>query len=617
MDSATALVGLDADQRAAVTSTAKPLAIIASAGSGKTTVLTRRIAYRVLTGDADAAHVLALTFTRQAAGELRRRLRRFDLRSQIETGTFHAVALRLMRDRALARHEAEPQLAPDRTRLLRETLTHMKLAVPAHAAAADLDWCRARRIGPDEYYNASRAARRRSTVPASRFAEFATEYRQLKRRRGVVDFDDLLEGALAAMSDPAFGRIVQWRFRHFFVDEAQDLNPLQHAVLEAWRAGRPDLCLVGDPRQAIYGWNGADPTLLAQVERSYPGVTVIALTSNYRSSPQVVRAAAGVLAANGVTDDTLSQQPDGPAVSVVACADEADEALAITRVAADHARHHGASGVAVLARTNDQLGPISEALTQSGFAVDHGSRRSPLDRAVAEALRLQNRELLAAWAEDNSTHENPARRAVAEAADRYLSSAEAGGFRLWIEIHQPFDEFESATTDAITVTTFHAAKGREWPTVILAGVEAGLVPHASAVSDAQLAEEARLLYVAITRAAQHLVLTYPEQRRGALVQESPWLGAVRRSGRADRAAPMPAELRRRAPLADPIQPWKIWRSTIARRSGLSEQAVCSDATLHSMCEQPPTTAGELAQRLGVTPSAAARLPLPPGVEAWR
>ena len=219
-----------------------------------------------------------MTFTRDAAGELRRRLRRLDIHESIEAGTFHSIALRLLRDRALTRNESMPSLAPDRTRLVRECLKELRLELDAYPAMTDIDWARARRIAPADYERESRAARRRGVVPPGRFVELAGAYERLKRRRGVVDFDDLLDLNLRAVeTDEAFRSLVHWRFRHFFVDEAQDLNPLQHALLEAWRGGRADICLVGDPRQAIYGWNGSDHTTMTEVERVYPGVTVISL----------------------------------------------------------------------------------------------------------------------------------------------------------------------------------------------------------------------------------------------------------------------------------------------------------------------------------------------------
>src|SRR6478609_4648863 len=199
MDRDAVLRGLDAEQLAAVTCPSNPLAIIAAAGSGKTTVLTRRIAYRIVTGEATAAHTLAVTFTREAAGELRRRLRALELREHIEGGTFHAIALRLLRDRALARHETAPRLAVDRLRLVRECLTEVRLDASPSGAMADLDWARARLVAPERYEEASRRERR-SAIPPSRFVDLATAYERLKRRRGVVDFDDLLERTLRAMT---------------------------------------------------------------------------------------------------------------------------------------------------------------------------------------------------------------------------------------------------------------------------------------------------------------------------------------------------------------------------------------------------------------------------------
>ena len=283
-------------------------------GSGKTTVLTRRIAYRIESGQAEPRHIAALTFTRDAAGELRRRLRRLDIHESIEAGTFHSIALRLLRDRAVTRNESMPSLAPDRQRLVRECLKELRLELDPYPAMTDIDWARARRIEPADYERQSRAARRRGVVPPGRFVELAAAYERLKRRRGVVDFDDLLDLNLRAVAtDEAFRALVHWRFRHFFVDEAQDLNPLQHALLEAWRGGRADICLVGDPRQAIYGWNGSDHTTMTEVERVYPGVTVISLKTNYRCSPQVVSAGAAALSASGQVDDTASNRAGRPA----------------------------------------------------------------------------------------------------------------------------------------------------------------------------------------------------------------------------------------------------------------------------------------------------------------
>ena len=312
-----ALAGLDQQQRAAVMSDAAPLAIVAAAGSGKTRVLTRRIARRLADGSADARHVLAITFTRDAAGELRKRLRRLDIAEPIETGTFHAIALRLLRDRAIANDTAAPAVANDRFRLAREAISDAHMRFDAAGALADLDWARARRVHRNDFSSANREVRRKPNLNPDQFAKFVAAYDTVKRRRGVVDFDDLLEHLLAAMvNDPQFAAAVQWRFRHLFVDEAQDLNPLQFALLDQWRGGRPDICLVGDPRQAIYGWNGADPTLLDSIEQHLPGITILRLTGNYRCSPQVVRAGSAALSTIAMPDDTHSLRDEGAQVTV-------------------------------------------------------------------------------------------------------------------------------------------------------------------------------------------------------------------------------------------------------------------------------------------------------------
>ena len=613
------LVGLDANQRRAVESDAAPLAIVASAGSGKTTVLTRRIAYRIERGTAEPRHIAALTFTRDAAGELRRRLRRLDVHESIEAGTFHSIALRLLRDRAITRNESMPSLAPDRVRLVRECLKELRLELDPYPAMTDIDWARARRIDPADYERQSRASRRRGVVPSGRFVDLAAAYERLKKRRGVVDFDDLLDLNLRAVeTDEAFCSLVHWRFRHFFVDEAQDLNPLQHALLEAWRGNRPDICLVGDPRQAIYGWNGSDHTTMTEVERVYPGVTVISLTTNYRCSPQVVSAGAAALSASGQSDDTASNRPDGTPLRIESYATAEAEAAAITAFVRAALQRHNSSGIAILARTNDQLIPIENALSNAEIATQRAVGRSPLELALSAAYRTTSRDALALWADEQFTQHDPIRRRVAEEVDRFLTSQEPGAFRSWVDSRSPFDDLDVDEGDgAISLLTFHGAKGREWPVVVVAGAEDGLIPHSSALSDAQKAEEARLLYVAITRAVDHLLITRAETRRGSPTRPSPWLEAVAGTIADDRpVAPPPRPTGTR--VVDPLADLKAWRRQVARGASVGELTICSDSVLRSLLDKPPTTTDELAARLGLTPFAAAKLrPLPQSLGSER
>ncbi len=604
------LSGLDAQQRDAVSTDAAPLAILAAAGSGKTTVLTRRIARRIGDGSADPRHILAITFTRDAAGELRRRLRRLDVRDPIETGTFHAVALRLLRDRALTRGVGAPVVANDRLRLMREAIGDTKVRCDAHGALADLDWARARLVHRNQFSIANRELRRKANLTSEQFARIAESYDVVKRRRGVIDFDDLLEGLLAEMrNDQGFAEIVRWRFRHLFIDEAQDLNPLQFELLHQLRGDRTDICLVGDPRQAIYGWNGADPTLLDNIERHLPGITIVRLTGNYRCSPEIVRVGTAALGVIGMADDTESRRDDGRQLVVRHCADESDETINVTGLVRSFTQRYGNRQVAVLARTNDQLPPIAAALAAAGIAVERSGGTSHLDRCIAEACRSSNRELLAAWAENvwESGDTDPVRHRVAEEVDRYLSSNEPGGLRNWIEARQPFDDLIGDESDgAVSLLTFHAAKGREWSAVVVVGVEQGLIPHSSATTQAQRSEEARLLHVAVTRAGDELVLTTAASRGGRATNPSPWLDDLAKTI-VNRPFTGPPASQRVIRPPDPLEPLRSWRADLARAAGVPDTAMCANSVLRSLLDDPPVDVDAVAKRLGVSTSAAERL----------
>jgi DNA helicase-2/ATP-dependent DNA helicase PcrA len=204
---------------------------------------------------------------------------------------------------------------------------------------------------------------------------------------------------------------------------------------------------------------------------------------------------------------------------------------------------------------------------------------------------------------------DPLTQRVAEEADRYLTSGEPGTFRTWLDSRTPFDDIDGGpSADAVSLLTFHSAKGREWWGVVVVGTEEGMVPHSSASSPAQLAEEARLFYVALTRAEQHLHITHCATRNGRAVAPSRWLAAVLESITEEPPAPPPARPHR-AP--DPLVPFREWRAAVARASGQPERAVCTDRVLRSLHEQPPGSTEELAARLGITVTAAARLrPLP-------
>ena len=309
---------LDADQRAAVTAESHLVAVIAGAGSGKTRVLTRRIAYRIATESAEARHTLALTFTREAAGEMRKRLMRLGSArarrgGHVPLGDARRPQATVAGHRTPAAHgRLRPATAPRRRDRCRGPPEPVRL--PRRDRLGVGEGNRRRR-------RTRRAARRSQRHPAPGIdscAKAYTDFQILKRRRGVIDFDDVLAHTIRDLRrDNEFADSVRWRYRHLLVDEAQDLNPLQHAIVDLLRAGRDDLFLVGDPAQAIYGFNGADPTLLVEVESQFPGIEIIRLPVNHRSTPQIVAAGVHVLDSSGQPGRLVSDRADGPPARVV------------------------------------------------------------------------------------------------------------------------------------------------------------------------------------------------------------------------------------------------------------------------------------------------------------
>jgi DNA helicase-2/ATP-dependent DNA helicase PcrA len=606
VDADALIADLDADQRAAVTTESQLVAVIAGAGSGKTRVLTRRIAYRIATESADARHTLALTFTREAAGEMRRRLLRLGLREHVEAGTFHSVMLGVLKQRWADTERRPLTVVSDRRRLLADTVDAAERR-NIGAYLAEIEWASARGVDTGAYASAARRAQRRPSPGVDRCAATYEAFQALKRRRGVIDFDDVLAHTIRDLErDPDFADAVRWRFRHLLVDEAQDLNPLQHRLVDLLRAGRDDLFLVGDPSQAIYGFNGADPTLLVDVENRFPGVEIVRLPVNHRSTPQVVAAGVHVLTVSGQPSPLSSNRGEGPAVEVIHADDEHDEARRTAHLVVRSDPNLVRTGeIAILARTNAQLTAFADALGNAGIAVRRSATAagSPLQAAIRHAAALGSASRLRGWAHDvleapdasprgegDPTDEPDPERRVAAAALEFLREQPLGDgatFRAWVATTNPFDD---ASTDGVDLLTFHAAKGREWHTVVVTGVETSLVPHKSATTAEARAEEARLLYVAFTRATDRLVVTTASRRGGYARSPSALIGDLDLS--VTPAAPPPP--RRRAQVDPLIGALRSWRDEAARRAGILPPQLCSDRDLKAIVEHRPTSVDELA-----------------------
>jgi DNA helicase-2/ATP-dependent DNA helicase PcrA len=653
------LAGLTVAQRAAVTSDAAPLCLLASAGAGKTRVLTRRIAYRVRTGTAEPRHTLAVTFTRKAAGELEDRLRRLGLRDQVNAGTFHALASAQLHRWWADRGQQPPALLERKTRLLAPLASSRPALAGAPLAelAGHIEWAQARLIPPAGFEAAIRAASRPLSAPAAAIASLYARYQDEKVRRGLVDFDDLLGCCADAMeSDPGFASAQRWRWRHLFVDEFQDLNPLQHRLLTAWLGSSTDLCVVGDPHQAVYGWNGADPDFLAQVPDRWPSTQVLYLDDNHRCTPQIVAAAAAVLGADGTR--LRSAAVDGPPAEVRTFPTDTAEAHGIAAgLRAANARGLPWASLAVLTRTNAQLITIQEALR--GARVPFWSPaqgallHDPLMAGILDEIRRSPRspmqvviaDLAEQAGETGSTDERRALLTVlADLAGlfrRQVPDGVAAHWLAWLPSALSDDPRGPRPTEAVTLCSFHRAKGLEWEEVWVAGLERGLVPIGRATSAAAEAEERRLLYVALTRAGVALHCSWARQRTfatGSAPREaSPWLELIGAasgspvSGDAG-AAPEAARWRQRLrdqrqqlggqgasqpaglrpppgwpePDAEVVSSLRAWRAGAARAAGIPAYVVLHDATLAALASRRPRTTDELLAVPGLGPVKASR-----------
>ncbi|MFM8971520.1 MAG: ATP-dependent DNA helicase UvrD2 [Actinomycetota bacterium] len=554
MDADALLEGLDPSQREAVTTEARPLAIHAGAGSGKTRVLTLRIAWQSATGAIAPGRVLALTFTRKAAAELRDRLARLGVTEGVAAGTFHSIALAQLRRRAADRNTLMPTVLASKARIIGPLLGRRdndRLRIPD--VAAEIEWAKARLIAPPRYLDAV-AASAREVPQVERIAAIYERYEAEKHRRDLIDFDDLLIRMRLEMErDPEFAHAQRWRFRHLFVDEFQDTNRSQFRLLETWLGeGTPgvgvDLCVVGDPDQAIYGFAGADPRYLDDLDQHFPGATTVRLRFNYRSTPQVVVTSRSVLPASRSRLEVSTPKPDGPAPTVTAYESEREEARAVVGAARSvHSGERPWRSMAVLYRTNAQSLAFEEECKRVGVPYRVRGGSAFLDRPEVKDLLAGMRATagggartfaealidLQSDAEESPEEVREHAEALASLGREYLA-AEGGigsveGFLGFLSAALRNDDVAGA--DALELLTFHAAKGLEWETVWVTGLEAGFVPIKHAEGKAsELAEESRLLYVALSRSRRWLHCSHATSRafgeRTARRSRSPLLDLV-------------------------------------------------------------------------------------------
>ena len=633
------LDSLNPEQRTAVLHTRGPLLILAGAGSGKTRVITSRIAYLVGDGHAEPHEVLAVTFTNKAAEEMRARVEALlgnDL-GRLWVSTFHALCARLLRREAPAIGLSRDFViydSSDQLSVVKQALKELHIDdsfVQPRAALSRISHAKNRMESPDAMASDASWNRRDEQV-----AKVYAYYLKTLRAANALDFDDLLLRTVDLFEQSQSVRTrYATQFKFVMVDEYQDTNRPQYMLIRRLAEVHRNLCVVGDPDQSIYKWRGADLRNILDFENDFPEVATVKLERNYRSTQVILDAASAVISRNTNRKEKRlwTERKGGVPVTYFRGGDELEEADFIVRTARAGLTEDVTATVAVLYRTNAQSRAIEDALMRERIAYrivggvrfyerkeikdalaymrlllnphdDVSFRRvvnvpaRGIGKGVLEAVEgigdgtgpdsaVEDLPLLAAglqpapvptslWSklvrglearafpsrasasltvfrdlvvsltemarhetvsiaigmmldrsgylqdlrEDRSEDAEARIENLAElvSAAREYESREAEpslpGFVDRLSLLSDADE-EDGTKDArVWLMTLHSAKGLEFPTVVLAGLEEGLFPHSRSRDDEEeLEEERRLCYVGMTRARQRLVLTGAARRR--------------------------------------------------------------------------------------------------------
>ena len=567
---------LDPEQLQAVVAAPGPVCIIAGAGTGKTTALVARISHLIATDQWSAAHVLALTHSTKAAGEMRDRLGRSEdsrLRA-VSMRTYHAAARALVQEwwTLTGRHgglvlntNPYPMI---RTALRRAQRLKLDDGVVEDVVSAIM-WAKASCITPSTYTRAAgKALREVEGLERSAVAKIFAAYEQALLEAQQIDFTDLLLIATELIeTEPTVAEEVRNRYRHILVDEFQDTDPAQDRFLRAILGDRDDVTVVGDARQAIYSFKGADVSILHDFTKRFPNSTLVRLVRDYRSGATIVAAA-----------NKLQPGPDGEAL--VACGPSSEELhleVATTEgseatLVARKIRELIGTGtkpseIAILYRFKAQSAAFEQALATAGIPYSVLGNDRFFDRKeITEVLgaawsAMLRREPAPATSSAHSATSNSAPESGLPTTGQPQSPGKSGhGLLLEVLTEHGFDrekppstlgavrdrwearnallemvesfggidnmsardlleelalrrrEDHSVTTESVSLATLHKAKGLEWDVVVLPRMVHGSLPSSFAKTTAAIEEERRLAYVGVTRARKILLLTYSEMR---------------------------------------------------------------------------------------------------------
>jgi DNA helicase-2/ATP-dependent DNA helicase PcrA len=506
------LAALDDEQRQVALATRGPVCVIAGAGTGKTRAITHRIAYAAAIGVMNPQKVLALTFTARAAGEMRARLRLLGVPS-VSARTIHSAALKqLVFFWPSVFGGRTPDLLTTKSAYVKEAISRAGLANTLGTSSRDLlreisteiEWAKVSQIAPENYMEESKDRAERNRINPGQVAQV------------------LLLATAMIEEEREVRERVQDQYRHFTIDEYQDISPLQQRLINAWLGNREELCVVGDPAQTIYSFAGATPVFLNTFTRRFPEAQVIRLTSGYRSTPEIIYTANAVLRNALMGQEITSVNDHGSHPQVKEYRDEIKEASGvIEEIVKLTSSGIAAQNIAVLARTNAQLNVLERACIAASIPYQVRNNERFFERSdVRDFLKgVRHASVIPAhdmsWLEELRTIAQPfitqtstdgitallhlARELDADAA--FSPKTMRNYLR---ELEERAEQNNPPVMPVTTLATLHAAKGLEWDQVFLVGVNEGILPtHENAVE-----EERRLFYVGITRAKSHLSLSY-------------------------------------------------------------------------------------------------------------
>ncbi|MFT4307258.1 MAG: ATP-dependent helicase [Microbacterium sp.] len=574
---------LDDAQREAATVLRGPLRVLAGAGTGKTRVITRRIAHGVATGAFSPERVMAVTFTAKAAGEMRGRLRALGV-ERVAARTFHAAALaQLGHFWPIVAGAPAPTIVDGKVRLLAQAASSLGLNVDAATlrdVAGGIEWRKVTLRSIEDYARERPGPVGRLDLGA--VVDLQRAYEQVKDERRQIDFEDVLLACAGMIeTEPRVAQAVREQYRHFTVDEFQDVSPVQHRLLELWLGDRRDVCVVGDANQTVYTFAGADASFLLRFESRFPEARTVRLERNHRSAEPVLRVANALMRGRpGALELTGRASPDDPVPTLVRYDDDAHEAAGVARaVRAQLDAGADPSRIAVLYRAHAQSAELGTAFALAGIPVTvlggvrffdlpevrqavvalRGASVAPQERGFRDSVRDVLRSL-------GLTDEPPqaggalrdqweARRALLRLAEEQPDGTTLRAFtdRLMARAK---DQHEPARA-TVTFATLHAAKGLEWDHVHLVGLAEGLLPIAYARTFDEIDEERRLAYVGITRAARTLSLSWASglgrspRQRSRFLQEIGIRTLDERPARARTVGRTPAAASRSGPSARP------------------------------------------------------------------